>query len=156
WEKEILRLHETGKLAWQFQRPLSAESARGTTLKIYNDEPLVVTVYRGGSLLTEQIKGDGLVVASGANPDNETYTVTFKPGVGQWTALGIEVVQDESLPANRLSRGADRFVLTEAQAELGQGYREPGRQRDRETEGQRDREIGRQRDKGAKQAANSP
>ncbi|MCI0390511.1 MAG: PSD1 and planctomycete cytochrome C domain-containing protein [Acidobacteria bacterium] len=118
WEKQILRLHEAGKLAWQFQRPLSAKSAHGTTLKIYNDEPLVVTVYRGGSLLTEQIKGDGLVVASGANPDNETYTVRFKPGVGQWTALGIEVVQDESLPANRLSRGADRFMLTEAEAEL--------------------------------------
>src|SRR5215475_6083966 len=123
WEKEILRLHESGKLVWRFQRPLSAESARGTTLKIYNDEPLVVTVYRGGSLLTEQIKGDGLVVASGANPDNETYTVTFKPGAGQWTALGIEVVQDERLPANRLSRGADRFALTEVEAELTGGSR---------------------------------
>ena len=121
WEKQTLSLYEAGKLAWQFQRPLSAKSAHGTTLKIYNDEPLVVTVYRGGNIVTEQIKGDGLVVASGVNPDNETYTVTFKPGAGQWTALGIEVVQDESLPANRLSRGADRFVLTEAEAELTGG-----------------------------------
>jgi len=118
WGKQILQLYDAGKLAWQFQRPLSAKSERGTTMTIYNDETLVVTVYRGGSLLTEQIKGDGLVVASGANPDNETYTVTFKPGVGEWTALGIEVVQDESLPANRLARGADRFVLTEVEAEL--------------------------------------
>ncbi len=121
WEKQILRLHEAGKMAWLFQRPLSAKSMHGTTLKIHNDEPLVVTVYRGGSILTEQINGDGLVVASGANPDNETYTVTFKPGAGQWTSLGIEVVQDESLPANRLSRGADRFVLTEVEAELTGG-----------------------------------
>src|SRR5262249_8299438 len=156
WEKQILQLHDAGKLAWQFQRPLSAKSAHGTTMTIYNDEPLVVTVYRGGSLLTEQIKGDGLVVASGANPDNETYTVTFKPGVGEWTALGIEVVQDESLPANRLARGADRFVLTEVEAELGQGDGETGGQGDRETGGQRDRGTGRQRDKMAKKAGNSP
>ncbi|HKQ78885.1 MAG TPA: PSD1 and planctomycete cytochrome C domain-containing protein [Blastocatellia bacterium] len=156
WEKQILRSHEAGKLAWRFQRPLSAKSERGTTLKIYNDEPLVVTVYRGGSLLTEQINGDGLVVASGANPDNETYTVTFKPGAGRWTALGIEVVQDESLPANRLSRGADRFELTEVEAELGQGDGGTGGQRDRGTGRQRDRETGRQRDEEAKQAANSP
>src|SRR5262249_39777817 len=152
----ILQLYDAGKLAWQFQRPLSAKSERGTTMTIYNDETLVVTVYRGGSLLTEQIKGDGLVVASGANPDNETYTVTFKPGVGEWTALGIEVVQDESLPANRLARGADRFVLTEVEAELGQGDGETGGQGDRETGGQRDRGTGRQRDKMAKKAGNSP
>src|ERR1051326_2100049 len=49
------------------------------------------------------------------------YTVTFKPGPGTWTALGIDVFQDESLPGNRLSRGADRFVLTEVDAELGPG-----------------------------------
>nr|MBA3439320.1 DUF1553 domain-containing protein [Pyrinomonadaceae bacterium] len=40
----------------------------------------------------------------------------FKPGAGVWTALGIEVVQDDSLPGNRFARGADRFVLTEAEA----------------------------------------
>jgi hypothetical protein len=132
WGKQILQLHESGKLAWQFQRPISAKSANGATLSIFNDEPLLVTVYRGGNILSEQINGDGLVVASGANPDNETYTVTFKPGAGEWTALGIEVVQDESLPANRLARGADRFVLTEVEAELGQGDKEKGGQGDME------------------------
>jgi len=35
-----------------------------------------------------------------------------------WSALGIEVVQDESLPGTRVARGADRFVLTEIEAEL--------------------------------------
>jgi hypothetical protein len=118
WEKKLLRLHETGQLAWRFQRPVSAKSSNGATLTIYNDEPLTVTVYRRGALVTEEIKGDGLVVASGANPENETYAVTFKPGEGEWTALGLEVVQDESLPADRQSRGADRFVLTEIDAEM--------------------------------------
>src|SRR5262249_10928685 len=41
-----------------------------------------------------------------------------KPGVGRWTALGIEVVQDEALPGIRVARGADRLVLTEVEAEL--------------------------------------
>ncbi len=118
WEKQMLRDFDAGKLAWQFQRPLSAGSTNGAKLTIYNDEPLTVTVYRGGNLVTEEIKGDGLVIAGGANPDNATYTIAFKPGAGEWTALGIEVVQDESLPAARLARGADRFVLTEVEAEL--------------------------------------
>ncbi len=55
------------------------------------------------------------------NPDNETYTVTFKPGAGRWTALGLEVVQDESLPGMRLARGADRLVVTEVEAEMSAG-----------------------------------
>ncbi len=139
WEKQTLQSQTAGKFAWKFQRPTSAKSLRGTTLTIYDDEPLVVTVYRGGNIFTEKIRGDGLIVSSGANPDNETYTVTFKPGAGEWTALGIEVVQDESLPANRLARGADRFALTEVEAELRHGERERRRAGDKETRRQGDR-----------------
>ncbi len=119
WETQTLQQFEAGKLAWKFQAPISASSTNGTKLKIYNDQPLVVTQYRGGNIVSEEIKGDGLVVASGENPDNATYTVSFKPGAGEWTGLGIEVVQDESLPANRVARGADRFVLTEVDASFG-------------------------------------
>jgi uncharacterized protein DUF1553/uncharacterized protein DUF1549/cytochrome c len=118
WEERLLQIQKAGDLSWRFQHPIAAKAANDATLTIYNDEPLTVTVYRGGNLITEQIKGDGLVVASGANPDNETYTVSFKPGEGEWVALGIEVVQDASLPANRLARGADRFVLSEVEAEV--------------------------------------
>lgn len=119
WETSTLQQFDAGKLAWKFQAPVSANSTGGTKLTIYNDQPLVVTQYRGGNIVSEEIKGDGLVVASGENPDNATYTVSFKPGAGEWTALGIEVVQDESLPANRVARGADRFVLTEVDALSG-------------------------------------
>ncbi|MEO6726373.1 MAG: PSD1 and planctomycete cytochrome C domain-containing protein [Blastocatellia bacterium] len=131
WASQTLQEYETGKLAWRFQRPASASSTSGVKMAIYNDEPLTVTQYRGGNLITEEIKGDGLVVASGANPDNATYTVAFKPGVGEWTALGLEVVQDESLPADRVARGADRFVLTEVDAELRMGEWANGRLGDR-------------------------
>ncbi len=70
------------------------------------------------SLVSERRPGNGLVVASGPNPDNDTYTVAVKPGDGRWTALGLEVVQDESLPGIRVARGADRLVVTEVEAEL--------------------------------------
>jgi hypothetical protein len=58
------------------------------------------------------------VVASGLIPDNDTYTVQIKPGAGNWTALAIDLHQDESLPGGRLARGADRFVLSEIEADL--------------------------------------
>ena len=121
WEDRLLAQHKSGELAWRYQRPLSAASERGAKLTIYNDELVDSNFYLHGSLASERKRGDGLVIASGPNPDNETYVVTFKPGAGEWTALGIDIPQDESLPGNRLSRGADRFVLTEVEAEVSDG-----------------------------------
>ena len=74
--------------------------------------------YLDGSLNTDTKPGDGLIVAGGANPDRETYVVTLKPGAGTWHQLGLDVVQDESLPGARYARGADRFLLSEVEAEL--------------------------------------
>ncbi|MBI3470063.1 MAG: PSD1 domain-containing protein [Candidatus Solibacter usitatus] len=111
WEREILRRYDSGELAWRYQRPVSAESANGATLTIYNDE-----LVESSSPGVPPRPGEGLIVASGPNPDNETYTVTLKPGAGVWTALGVEVVQDEGLAGVRVARGADRLVLTEVEA----------------------------------------
>lgn len=121
WEKQVLARHASGALAWRYQRPLTAKSANGAKLTIYNDQPVDSNFYLNGSLASDHKPGEGLVAASGPNPDNETYTVTFKPGKGTWTALAVEVVQDESLPGNRVSRGADRFTLTEVEATLSSG-----------------------------------
>ena len=122
WEDRLLPDFEAGKLAWTYQRPTAASAANGAKLTIYNDEAVDSNFYLHGSLSSERKRGEGLMVASGPNPDNETYTVTFKPGEGAWTALGIDVFQDESLPGTRFARGADRFVLTEVDAEIA----EPG------------------------------
>ena len=119
WESSVLADHKSGKLAWKFQAPTSAASANGAQLKVYVKEPVEMNYYLNGSLHLENKPGAGLVVASGPNPDNETYTVKFRPGAGTWKSLGIEVFQEESLPGNRLSRGADRFVLTEVDAQFG-------------------------------------
>ena len=117
WEREILKSFRAGQLDWHYQRPLSAKAV-GAKLTIYNDEPVESSYYMSISLVSERRPGDGLIVADGPNPDNDTYTVTVKPGEGRWTALGVEVVQDESLPGIRVARGADRLVVTEVEAEL--------------------------------------
>jgi hypothetical protein len=118
WEKELLQRYEAGELKWTYQRPTSASAANGTKLTIYNDEPVDSTYYFGITLMSDRKPGNGLVVASGPNPDNDIYTVTFRPGAGTWTALGVEVQQDEGLAGQRVARGADRLVLTEVEADM--------------------------------------
>lgn len=118
WEKDLLRRFEAGEFNWKFQRPVAASTANGAKLAIYNDEPVEMNTYSGASLTAEKRPGEGLIIAGGPNPDRETYTVTLKPGAGAWTAVGMEVVQDESLPGIRVARGSDRLVVTEIEAEL--------------------------------------
>lgn len=114
----LLARYEAGALAWKTQRPLTAKSERGATLKIYNEEELDSMPYIGGILRKLRAPGHGIVVASGANPDNETYTVTLQPTAGQYTALGLEVVQDDSNPGNGVARGADRLAVTAVEAQV--------------------------------------
>ncbi|WP_031497699.1 PSD1 and planctomycete cytochrome C domain-containing protein [Bryobacter aggregatus] len=116
WEQRLLADYDAGKLAWQVQRPLTASSKNGATLKIYNEEELDMMPYIGGIIQSFRAPGKGLIVASGANPDRETYTVTFQPKAGSWTALGLEVVQDDSLLSNAVARGSDRLVISEIEA----------------------------------------
>jgi len=118
WDKRLLASYEAGHLAWKYQRPVTAESANGAKLTIYNDEPVESSYYSGATMVSDRKPGNGLVVASGPNPDNDTYTVSLKPGAGDWTSLGLEVVQDESLPGIRLARGADRLIVTEVEAAI--------------------------------------
>ncbi len=114
----LLAAYEAGQLAWKIQRPLSAQSRNGATLKVYNEEEVDSMPYIGGILRQLRAPGNGLVVASGANPDNETYTVTIKPAAGRYTALGLEVVQDDTNPGNGVARGGDRLAVTEVEAYL--------------------------------------
>jgi hypothetical protein len=118
WEKDVLAAYKAGKLDWKDQRPFAAKSANGAKLTIYNDEPVDFSYYDGGTQLGERKAGGGVVIASGPNPDNETYTVSFKPGEGIWTALGVHIVQEDSLPGERLARGADRVIVTEVDADM--------------------------------------
>lgn len=115
WEKQLLRRFAEGQLAWKNQHPVSATAANGAVLSIHNNDELEFTLYDGSNLSSFRAEADGLVIAGGPNPDNETYTLTIKPGAGKWRALGIELVQDESQPGIRLARGSDRVVLSEVE-----------------------------------------
>jgi len=118
WEKDVLAAYKAGKLDWKDQRPFEAHSENGARLTIYNDEPVDFAYYDGGTQVFEHKPGGGVVIASGPNPDNETYTVSFKPGEGTWTALGVHIVQEDSLPGERLARGADRVIVSEVDAKM--------------------------------------
>jgi hypothetical protein len=119
FKRQLLADYESGKLAWRFQRPLTASSKNGSHLKIYNEEELVSHPFIGGLLQEVRGPGNGTIVASGPNPDNETYTVTFRPAAGTYTALGLEVIHDDSNPANGVARGGDRLSVTEVEAFVG-------------------------------------
>ena len=122
WENDLKTRWQNGLLAWTWQHPIDARALHGATLTIYDTEPIESNYYVDGTLQTATMPGDGLVVAGGANPDNETYVVTLAPGAGTWNQLGLDVVQDESLPGARYARGADRFLLSEIEVALA----EPG------------------------------
>ncbi len=126
WEKRMLAWYDAGKLAWNFQRPLTAKTTNGATLTIYHEEPVEYNYGDDGLYLgVVKMPGKGLIVASGKNPDNETYTVTFKPGAGEWTALGLQLVKDRDLPGDQVARGAEKFVLTDVAAEVAAGAQPP-------------------------------
>ena len=101
WVMQLRARHKNGEFNWRFQRPDSVKTANGAVLSEVEDKA-----------------GDCVIAVSGPNPDRETYTVTFKPGAGDWTSLGIEGQSDESLPGSGIARGADRFILTEVEAEV--------------------------------------
>src|SRR5262249_32308301 len=111
WEADLKTRGQAGGLRGTWQHPIAARSLDGPAWTIYDKEPIESNYYLDGSLMSDTRPGDGLVVASGTNPDRETYVVTLKPDAGIWSQLGIDVVQDESLPGARYARGADRFLL---------------------------------------------
>jgi hypothetical protein len=118
WERDLKTRWQAGTLAWTWQHPIDASARHGATLTIYDAEPIESNYYLDGSLKSDTKPGDGLVVAGGANPDRETYVVTLKPGPGTWNQVGLDVVQDESLPGARYARGADRFLLSEIDVQI--------------------------------------
>ncbi|MFN0105930.1 MAG: PSD1 and planctomycete cytochrome C domain-containing protein [Bryobacteraceae bacterium] len=114
-ESELLKRNEAGEMRWLYQRPVAAAAGKAT-LTIYNDD-----VPPSSNSPKSMRPGNGLVVASGENPENDTYTITIAPGVGKWSQIGVQAVQDESLPGLGVARGADRLMISEIEAELQPG-----------------------------------
>lgn len=123
WPKKMAAEYTQLKHAWRFQQPVSARALNGAKLTIYGNVRMETTFESGGSLRTETNWATGMVVASGPNPDNETYEVMLAPGEGLWRSLGLETILDESLPMGRVARGGDKLSITAIEAELIEGGR---------------------------------
>jgi len=84
--------------AWTRLAPVQADSAGGATLKIRDNQSVLV---------------------SGKNPEMETYTVRFTNAPAGSAGLRLEVLPDDSLPAKGPGRaGNGNFVLTEVVARV--------------------------------------
>ena len=94
--------------AWSAIRPRTASSANGATLKVHDD---------------------GSVLAEGKSPEKDVYTVTAESPIEALTALRVEALPHDSLPAKGPGRAANgNFVLTKIRASFrrsGSGKDEP-------------------------------
>jgi len=122
WERESLDQVNSGQPSWRFQIP-AAVSAKSAKLTVDASGPKAEDL--AALPLALRTGGPGLIVASGPNPDNETYSITLKPGPGTWTSVGLEVDSDASLPGANIARGSDRFVVTEVNADYSADGRQP-------------------------------
>jgi len=96
WEKAL----REKKIDWTPLAPSEALSKEGTTLKVLED---------------------GTVLASGANPAKDRYELKFAALQKGTTALRLEILPDDSLPAKGPGRGSNgNFVLSEFAVQAGQ------------------------------------
>jgi len=79
----------------------------------------------GGATMTKQT--DGSWLASGKNPDHDTYEAEGPVAPGQLTGVLLEVMPDEALPNKSLGRATNgNFVLSGVEAEISApGVSEP-------------------------------
>src|SRR5262249_29526236 len=91
WENETRAALAAKKPAWGVQPPKQVKSQRGATLTA---------------------QPDASVLASGANPDKDVYTVTLTSDLPRLSGLRLEALRHPSLTGGSLSRANGNFVLT--------------------------------------------
>jgi hypothetical protein len=104
WEAEMRNLLESKQSDWTIVRPTGAIAEQGTTLEYLDDDSLLAT---------------------GENPDEETYVLEWSIGSERVTGLRLEALSHPSLTEGRLSRGNGNFVLTNVRVELRREEAEP-------------------------------
>lgn len=110
--EQIAALRE--KLAVETPEITAARDTWEQSLRLSGDwQPLAFsrTEATGGS--TFKTLDDGSLLVGGASPQNETYRLTTTLDLQGITAIRLETIPDESLPAKGAGRGADgNFVLS--------------------------------------------
>lgn len=114
-----------------YEKQLDARQARWETdmknAPVWVPVGIEKAVSKNGATLTTQ--PDGSVLASGANPANDIYTVTAKTSLKGITAIRLEVLPDPSLPAKGPGRAPNgNFVLSNFKVDAKEdGAAGPGR-----------------------------
>jgi phage shock protein A/mono/diheme cytochrome c family protein len=103
WEAAAKAALDSGKNAWLSVRPAKLEAKNKTKL-----DTLTQGVSEGSAAVDETV-----VVASGPNPEKETYTLTLPAETAGLRGLRLEALTDPSFPNKGLSRANGNFVLTE-------------------------------------------
>lgn len=82
-------------------------------------QPSSVTSESGSTLTSQE---DGAILASGENPQRETYVIEAKSTKSSLTGLRLEAIPDPSLPRGGPGRDVyGNFILTEARLEYNDG-----------------------------------
>jgi hypothetical protein len=98
WEKSFLANAAT-QPDWQSLKPTTANSEHGTSLRI---------------------RDDASILATDKNPAEDSYTIIYNVKHGKITALLLEALPDESLPAKGPGRAENgNFVLNEVSLHVG-------------------------------------
>ncbi|MFO1461748.1 MAG: PSD1 and planctomycete cytochrome C domain-containing protein [Verrucomicrobiota bacterium] len=124
-QSEVLALHEREVSAlqreWDGAHPgLSArfETWRDTERARILSDDLWITSKAASATSSEgaelRIRDDASILATGKNPDRETYVIRFTNAIPQLAGLQVEALPDDSLPSKGPGRaGNGNFVLTE-------------------------------------------
>ena len=129
---QMRRDHELNKIIAEAQQELAAPSAEMDQAQLEWEASLVESLTettwtvlrptesksREGALLT--VQPDDSILASGEDPERDTYTITIKAEFKDVTALRLEVLPHESLKANGPGRAEKgNFVLGACQLTVG-------------------------------------
>lgn len=102
--------------AWETKAQTALAESAAQPLKLHALDDLKV---ESDGNVTFVAQKDGSFLASGANPNSVTYTITGKTKVTGVTALRLDVLPDNSLPAKGPGRVAHgNFVLSEMTVEV--------------------------------------
>lgn len=101
-----------GQAAWELE--LSARIANAE--KAWSALTIVEAKAEGQTLALQE---DGSILASGANPNNDSYTIQSTTGLGRIRALRLEALRHESMTEGGLARSdSGNFVLTDFRVTL--------------------------------------
>ena len=104
FEQQLAKMPDNVALASELTDLLMTDAPEWSVLK-----PIEMKSEGGATLA---LQPDGSILASGANPDLDAYTITAEPGVRNITTIRLEALPDASLPESGPGR-AGNFHLAE-------------------------------------------